>query len=495
MSRVLLLPDTNLFLQCKALEQLPWVNLFSVDQIDLLVPGAVQREIDRLKNDGNRRRARRARQANSLFSRMLDDPNLTQVVREAAPRIVISFAPALLPSRITPETLDRTRADDSIVEEAIVLTQSSTEDSVLILTQDTGLAVTAQRHGIPFKRIPDDWLLEEEPDEQSKELLQLRQRLDRFERAAPVIELSLEDEHGEPVEERTLEVKTFRAPTSADLDELMSLVTARHPLCTDFKTSPPVPPPPQREAGKPTFEFFADRISDTMAGARTWQAPTDELIRKYREHDYPKWQRTTRDIFEKFVPRLNARAHTFTFDFVLENTGMRPAERLLVEFEGFGGLLLMRGKDEDEKYESSPVLPEPPPAPLGHYVRRDTLGEMSRALSKLQTFDPASISHRLYAPGLQRMARDASCFYWNDSSGDPAVLSLTCEQFAHGLDPELISFRIVVPLESTITKTNIRCRVSANNIPEPLVRNFPITLTHVEASPIPILRSWTVQKK
>src|SRR5260221_7173731 len=67
----ILFPDTNIFLQCKALNELQWSDAIDADEIELLIGAPVQDEIDRLKNDGNQRRARRARDTNRLFRDVL----------------------------------------------------------------------------------------------------------------------------------------------------------------------------------------------------------------------------------------------------------------------------------------------------------------------------------------------------------------------------------------------------------------------------------------
>jgi len=47
--------DTNIFLQCRDLEQLPWSDMCEKDEhVQLLVPRAVQREIDRQKRGWER---------------------------------------------------------------------------------------------------------------------------------------------------------------------------------------------------------------------------------------------------------------------------------------------------------------------------------------------------------------------------------------------------------------------------------------------------------
>lgn len=52
--------DTNVFLQCKKLEELDWSVLGAYDRINVLVTHPVIREVDSLKKAGNERRAARS---------------------------------------------------------------------------------------------------------------------------------------------------------------------------------------------------------------------------------------------------------------------------------------------------------------------------------------------------------------------------------------------------------------------------------------------------
>ena len=65
-----LLPDTNLFIQCRPLHEIDWAacsDFAESQEIQLLVTNPVHREIDKMKNRGNDRIGRQARKASSDF--------------------------------------------------------------------------------------------------------------------------------------------------------------------------------------------------------------------------------------------------------------------------------------------------------------------------------------------------------------------------------------------------------------------------------------------
>ena len=80
-----LFPDTNVFIQCKPLEQLDWSEWQDFSEIHLLVSRPVQREIDDQKNRGNNRVANRARATYRLFRQLIDGRREYEVIRSSIP--------------------------------------------------------------------------------------------------------------------------------------------------------------------------------------------------------------------------------------------------------------------------------------------------------------------------------------------------------------------------------------------------------------------------
>ena len=138
--------DTNCFLQLKELHSLPWVDIFDESELWILVPRTVQGEIDRLKQDGNGRRSRRARKASALLRETIRTADERLLIRESLPRVVLGFPPVVERPRANPSTLDQTRADDQIVAEVLNYMQEHPLQQVAVLTNDSGLMLTARHH-------------------------------------------------------------------------------------------------------------------------------------------------------------------------------------------------------------------------------------------------------------------------------------------------------------------------------------------------------------
>src|SRR3546814_2588063 len=82
-------PDTNVFVQCQSLEELAWSDLGTFDLIVLLLSSPVIGEIDRQKG-GAGRLAKRARTANTLIRRLLDEDSVAIKTKKKGPVVVRS---------------------------------------------------------------------------------------------------------------------------------------------------------------------------------------------------------------------------------------------------------------------------------------------------------------------------------------------------------------------------------------------------------------------
>lgn len=129
--------DTNLLLQCEDLDKLSWSDVTTADRILVIVPKAVQIEIDRLKGDGNKRRARRARRANGLLRSAIQAPDFVIPIRTARPAVDLALAPETLKVRSRAEGLDLSCPDDAIIADAWALQCLVRGIIVSILTHDT----------------------------------------------------------------------------------------------------------------------------------------------------------------------------------------------------------------------------------------------------------------------------------------------------------------------------------------------------------------------
>jgi hypothetical protein len=170
--------DTNLFIQCKDLNDLPLKDLFGED-FTLWVPRAVQREIDKFKTESNSRRQKRARKAASVFREVINGNN-----------VGINIELSQIRLDVIPDGLDRQAQDDMIVAEAFYL--RSQGKPVRVCTNDTGMILTARALSIEFFEVPEEWLLPPESSPKDKKIAELENRVSLLEKKYPEIIIELE---------------------------------------------------------------------------------------------------------------------------------------------------------------------------------------------------------------------------------------------------------------------------------------------------------------
>ena len=177
--KITLIVDTNLFLECRSLDQIPWHEL-GFDEISLIVPRPVQQEIDNHKKGIKSRTLKKALAATTLFRGIVVAGGLPHVVQEASPRVTLAL---MAQSKIDPtlaEELDPEFNDDAIVLRMLQYARDNAPVDVRLLTHDTGPMATVQSVGAQFIPIPDDWLSNEHDDPTAKENRKLEAEVKRL---------------------------------------------------------------------------------------------------------------------------------------------------------------------------------------------------------------------------------------------------------------------------------------------------------------------------
>jgi len=479
MNEVCVFPDTNLFLHCRALHDLPWHELFDSDALHLKIATTVVDEIDRLKRDGNPKRAKRAREANALFRQLLTSPAGSVDLPTRGKPLRVSFAPALPASRITPDTLDRLRGDDSLIEE--VLRFSKEHSSTVLLTADTGVDLRAQRHGVKSRAIPDSWLLPPEPDERDKRIRELERRVDQMEDRAPQLQLAvLHDEA--VVDTLTLALPLYSDLTTIELDMLTAEVRRRHPIATEF-LEPPLSVVPQSELER---HFLSSIKRESVSKSE---------IEEYLE-EYSAWERKVHERLARWANILNLKHRWCELRILLENVGAASADHLLLEIFLYGGAKAHVTMDPDERprmhkfgqlLSDTPDLPPPPPAPRAMTSWEKTFDGLRDSMN----FD-SRIFAPPYLPSIPA-GRDRHALYVRED--DEALLeawSLECEEFRHGLEPRDIRCWLWVPRDAKAEDLKLRMRATAKNLPTSVESFLSIVLSNQPRQTIDLAKQFTV---
>lgn len=451
---ITLFVDTNLFVECSSTMALAWGDLADGQDLRLIVPREVQKELDQLKVRATTRVKKRAQKASSLLRKVIQANTPSLVLQEAEPRVTLELS---FPSPRGPndeplsEELDLSEADHRMIDEVLRFKADHPEEFVLFLTNDTHALFTARQCRLETRLIPDEWLLPVEPDSRDKEIEKLRAELKLFRDQSPRLEITCINGHGEEINKLDPAVKTYPQLTEEQLLDLLSKLADEHPMVTVFGRS--------QIPGSPT--------AASIAMTALYSKPASFEIERYQGSKYPKWLEEVQTELASLAGRLELRSRLFPLTFSLKNEGLCPAENVIVTIKAHGGLNLVSQEEAAEIRGEPPTLPPPPEPPKPRspgarlaQVLEDPVRSAGVAASVVPEF-PLPPRHI-----------DRYSFYPDESQDNQH--SFTCQELRHRVDPKRVHLVLAVP--KSVTSGAVTCSVTASNLPEPISISTPVNV-------------------
>ena len=346
-----LFPDTNLFIQCRPLQEIDWSGWASFEEIHLIVCRPVQREIDNQKNRGNDRVGRRARKIYKLFRRIALGTDNYELIPGTTPQVKISLELPNLPNTGLENRLDYRKPDDELVGCLLRFRQEHPDKDAQLLTHDTGPMMTAKSLGVPFIPVAETWILPPENTESEQEITRLKNEINQLNNTEPQFQIRCIDQHHAEIEKLELEYHSYEPLTEFEQVELIASIRKKFPLITDFGSREPA-------ERKPTT------IGETLFGIKEIYTPaSNEEIAKYKDQDYPGWIESCEGVFSNLHVQLQRNIIQPSFRFAATNNGIRPGKNVLVIFTTKGNFKIYPPQEEkknSENREEAPCLPVPP---------------------------------------------------------------------------------------------------------------------------------------
>lgn len=468
--------DTNLFLQCRDIKDLPWAEVFEKEDLLLLVPRVVQEEIDRQKSEGNTRRGRRARKISAFFRDIILSPQSSIVVTKGSPDITVEFActPPPVPTEEI-SLLDFGHPDDRIVYEVWRYKNDHPKAEVSLLTHDTSPMLTCKKLGIAFHIIPESWLLPPEPDPRDKKIQDLEQKFRALAKTQPQLLVTIINNEGVQISSGEIIITRYSDLTNGEVDALIAEASSRSPKRQIFQDKEPPLPATLRMSS----------VSENILGFRwEYQKATQTKIDKYHE-EYENWLEKLRNFYQKLSKSWGYNERYHEVRFCLVNNGTVPAEHIVIEFEAVGGLLIASPESVEKELAGLKIAaPSPPDAPEGRWIqRRGGFGSLlaeQHAIGRLfQNHEPILPLHHF-----AKSQRDRNAFYYKKgkSDGFTTFISFECEEYRHQMDPEIFELIVFVPQDVAMSSGGISCLITSRNLPCPVKAFYPIQVTAKEGN-------------
>ena len=187
--------DTNFVLHFRDPAELPWGELVRPGDIALVAGRTLQREINDHAYNQRGRRQQRAKAWAGRFADAAEGGSALELRPRGAggPRVTLALyhRPTAWP---LPDDIDPNVPDDLIVADALAYAQARPDESVVVLTNDSGMIATAGLVGLSVRRPGNDWALPPEQSAEQREIAKLRAENDALKRQSPRLELTLSDE-------------------------------------------------------------------------------------------------------------------------------------------------------------------------------------------------------------------------------------------------------------------------------------------------------------
>lgn len=440
-----LFPDTNLFIQCKSLNELDWSEWANFSEIHLIVCHPVLREIDNQKNRRNGRVSRRARKTHSLFRDIAINEKDYELIQKNGPKVKLFLEPLIGPCSELSDRLDHSKPDDEIVGCLFTYVKQYPEADVRLLTHDSGPMMTAKSLGLSFIPVKEDWILPPENNEANREIVRLKNEIAQLKKAEPEFHIKCLDSND--IEVNSLEIKypIYEPLSERNISEFVDLLRSKLSPVTIF--SP-------RESEARLYPGFL----------RRW----NKAISKYKDEKYPSWIKKCEDFLSGLHQKLEEQAKP-SFCFLVENRGTRPGNNALIYIASKGDFKIC----PPEKRETILRLPSPPKPPQ----EEEILNKLRYRDSILPNLTPSYLPLSTYS-NMRENRRDPNSFYYKPKRSVTPVESfcLECEQWRHGTDAEYFVGDIFI--DSSLNKISgaLECVIHAENLSDPVRIVVPVKI-------------------
>ena len=465
-----LFPDTNVFVQCRALRELDWSEYEEYDEIRLIVCTPVQREIDRHKARGNDRLGRRSRKVHQMFREIIVGGDAYRVVRESNPRVGLLFEPSCRPDPALAGDLDYTETDDRIVGCVHGYRERHPQWDIRLLTHDSGPMATARMVSVPFVPVPDGWLRPPEPTDAERENRRLREEIAHLKSAEPRFSIAHSAGEGGDTDLLEFEWPSFAGLSGEEAGSLVESLKREIPLVTEFGF--------EEAKGAQPIQVGAILLNV----GRRFEPPSQQEIDQYAKTAYPEWIERCEGILRRLPAALEHHREPVLFSFSGTNEGSCPGKHVLVTVTARGNFLVRPPRESDEGDETDAedsarglVLPSPPKPPKGRWTSgygSPLLGDMARVVSALQhASNPLDLGVASLVEPLT-LRRDPNEFYYKpDRSQTPSQsISLECEQWRHGMAAEVFEGELWVEPGTEEVRGALEFEIHAENLHRPTKR-------------------------
>jgi PIN domain-containing protein len=341
--KVVVFPDTNLFLHYRPLNEIDWRSLLQTGEVEIEIAPVVTRELEQQKTLHQSRKIRdRAATALKFLHSQLKI-KLPRIVRDGVTLDFLVKEPS--PDFAASRGLNLQLGDDWLIGTLLLYREDNPHSRCLIVTHDLPLTVKATHCQIELLEPSETLLLPSEPDETEKKLRQAQAELLQYKSREPVLDVRFES--GEDY--ATFQITRQDGDSESEVRSMLEVAKQEHPL---IETKPPQGHPGALMGENNPFLEIAESVRDAATGLNAFRQNFHSGYNARMQTYYRDYEKYLRDAAAFRALALR----TIKIDLVLGNTGTCPAEDIHVLLHFPDGFTLY-----DE--EHSPEPPEEPGVP------------------------------------------------------------------------------------------------------------------------------------
>ncbi|TAJ77226.1 MAG: hypothetical protein EPO42_10380 [Gallionellaceae bacterium] len=307
--------DSNVVLECLALEQLPWREVHNTGSILVLITPTVLQEVDSKKN--HPRLGDHARRFNRSMRPLLGKQATVVIRQSPTPQVELALADC---DRVAWEqypNLDSDEPDSRVVAQALTA-RGPSQESRVIVSHDIRPLNLARQHGLNIFHIGENWLRPKEKSEAEKRADSLKREIDAIKSRQPKLALSFR------ASKDTVSVHRIHDLSSQERKEIQDTIIRLHPM------------PEQKRDFTGNYDLL-NQYDHTLS----------DRYKRWKEKVIPQFMR-------EYERKLELNFGHIEIVFRIENVGQVPAESLLIHLSTKGGWL------NDRYVIASPVGPSAP---------------------------------------------------------------------------------------------------------------------------------------
>ena len=215
--------DTNIFLQFQDIKQIDWLGELKAAEVCLVVTSIIFDELDKFKDDYNKKRLRdRSRKALKYLGKL--DIHSDNPVRKG---VVLQFRLEEPDhNALKKYQLNSANNDSMLVGSALIFANKHKDDDVILVTDDSGPSFKAKAHSLRAQSLSECYRLEEQPDPLVAENRRLKNELFKLQNNQPKLDIGFTSSDGEI--EHHLKAKVYFTKDLINEDGIESAIKAKY---------------------------------------------------------------------------------------------------------------------------------------------------------------------------------------------------------------------------------------------------------------------------